>query len=134
MLGDHDAVALDVVFSQAEAVLEHGDQGGQVIRLAARRMARITTRQVLEAGAEVSHGLAQDHEQAMLLGLEIVVERGRANSYIGGDVRPLGVLVAVPPEPPRGGIDDLVSLGAFHWWRSLPRGQLRSVHDLNSYQ
>jgi hypothetical protein len=84
----------------------------------------------MPAASNAAAAATADHEQAMLLGLEIVVERGRANSYVGGDVRPLGVLVAVPSEPPRGGIDDLVSLGAFHWCRSLPRGRLCSVDDL----
>ena len=47
---------------------------------------------------------------------------------IGGDVCPPGVLVAVPPEPPGGRVDDLVSLRAFH------RSRLLHLYDMNSYK
>ena len=68
--------------------------------------------QRLETGAEALDRLVHDHVQAVLLGLEVVVEGGRADAHVGGDVRPARVLIAVAAEPVRRRRQDLLPLGA----------------------
>ena len=53
-----------------------------------------------------------DLEQAVKLGLEIVVERGGAEADVRGDVGPLRVLVAVAAEMLDRGRQDLLALAA----------------------
>jgi hypothetical protein len=47
----------------------------------------------------------------VLLGLEVVVERGGADADVGSDVSPLGVLIAVTAEALRRRGEDLGPLG-----------------------
>src|SRR4029079_10106560 len=80
----------DVVRGELEDVAEHQVQGSDQVALGRR--------DALEALVGVGHRVGDDHEQAVLLGLEVVVERGRPDADVGRDVGPLGVLVAVAPE------------------------------------
>jgi hypothetical protein len=104
LLGDQHAVALDVALGEPEAVVHDRDEALQ--RLAAVRG------ELLEARAEALDRLVHDHVQAVLLGLEVVIQRGRPDADVGRDVGPSRVLVAVPAEALRGRGDDLVPLRA----------------------
>ena len=81
---------------------------------ATRRVQRVVAvrGQLLEAGAEALDRLVHDHVEAVLLGLEVVVQGGRADADVGRDVGPLRVLVAVPAEPLGGRGEDLFALRA----------------------
>ena len=86
---------------------------------AARQHGRQRARQVALVGgdrdepdAEVLDGLVHDLVQAVLLGLEVVIQGGRADADVGRDVGPLGVLVAVPAEAIRRRGEDLVPLAS----------------------
>src|SRR4029079_19143506 len=57
-------------------------------------------------------GVGQDHEQAVLLRLEVVVELGRSDPDVASDVGPLGALVAFAAESLGRRVDDRVELGA----------------------
>jgi hypothetical protein len=59
---------------------------------------------------ELLDRVVDDDVQAVLLGLEVVVERGWADADVGGDVRPLGVLVAIAAEARGCGAQDLEPL------------------------
>jgi hypothetical protein len=89
---------------ELEAVVDDGDQ--PVERIGAVR------RELLEARAETLDRLVHDHVQAVLLGLEVVVQRGRADADVSRNVRPFRVLIAVSAEPFRGGGEDLVPFPA----------------------
>ena len=98
LLGDENAVAHDLVLGQVEAVVQHGrERLERVRRLRGDRG---------EAALEVLDGLFHDHVEAVLLGLEVVVERRRADADVRGDVGPLRVLVAVAAEALRRGGED----------------------------
>src|SRR5204863_9678105 len=56
------------------------------------------------------HGVRLDLVQAMELGLEVVVERRRADADRRGDVGPLGVLIALAAEVLGRGGEDLGAL------------------------
>jgi hypothetical protein len=104
LLRDQDAVALDVVLGELEAVLH--DRHERLERIGA------VDAQQLEARPEPLDRLVHDHVEAVLLGFEVVVERGGPDADIGGDVGPLGVLVAVAAEALRRGGEDLRAIGA----------------------
>ena len=78
-----------------------------------------------EPAAEVLDRLVHDLVQAVLLGLEVVIQGGRADADVGRDVGPLGVLVPVPAEAIRRRGEDLVALAA-------PATTLAALPELNS--
>jgi len=91
------------VLRQVEQVLQHGGQGIE-------RFLGVL-RQRDEALPEVVDRLVDEDVQAVLLGLEVVIQRGGTDSDISGDVRPLGVLVAVAPEALGGRSEDRAAFG-----------------------
>src|SRR5439155_13399493 len=99
-------VAEHVVLGQVEAVVQDREEPVQ----GARRV-RGDQR---EAGAEVVDRLVEDDVQAVLLGLEVVVERGRPEPDVSGDVGPLRLLVAVAAEALGRRLDDVRPPGGAH--------------------
>ena len=75
----------------------------------------------LEPRQGVPDRIVQDHEQAVLLGIEVVVKRRRSDAHVSRDVGPLSVLVAVAAEARDGGGEDLISLRPFGAGPLLPR-------------
>ena len=104
LLGDEDPVAQDLVLGQVERGVQDGGQ-----RLAEVLVLGEDPVELVTVGL---HRLGLDHVQAVELGLEVVVERGRSDTDRLGDVGPLAVLVAVPAELLRRRGDDLGPLAA----------------------
>ena len=90
LLGDEHAVAHDLVIGQLEAVGAERTQ-----RLARVGMAR---RDRIESLVQFAERLVEDHVQAVLLGVEVVIEGGRPDAHVIGDLGPFRVLIAVAPE------------------------------------
>ena len=67
----------------------------------------------IETLVPLGQGIAEDHVQAVLLGVEVVVEGGRPDTDVIGDVGPLRVLVPVATESIDGRGKDLRSPGSF---------------------
>ena len=105
LLGDEDAVAQNVALGELEAVGADGAEGLPRIGMAGRDR--------VEALVQVSLSLVEDHVQAVLLGVEVVIQGGRADADVIRDVRPLRVLVPVAAEPVDGCVQNLSSPGAF---------------------
>ena len=104
LLGDQHAVAEHVVLGEVEALGHH--------RLERAHGSRSSAMMRDEPAAEVLDRLVHDLVQAVLLGLEVVIQGGRADADVGRDVRPLGVLVPVPAEAIRRRDEDLLPLAA----------------------
>ena len=104
LLGDQHAVAQDLVIGQLERGVEHGLQ-----RL---REVLVLGDDALELLAVGLDGQRLDLVQAVQLGLEVVVERRRADADRLGDVRPLAVLVALLAEVLDRGREDVVALAS----------------------
>ena len=62
---------------------------------------------------QLAQGIAEDHVQAVLLGVEVVVQGGGPDADVIGDVGPLRVLVPVTAESIDGRGEDLSSPGSF---------------------
>src|SRR5207247_6644750 len=81
------------------------------------RPVRVCEREPIEAPAKVGDGHPHDLEQAMLLRLEVVIERRRADSDRRRHVGPLRLLVAVASEAVDCDVDDLLPLDPGLWPR-----------------
>ena len=101
-LRDEHAVPQHLPVGQVEGVDEDGEE-----RI---RPVVVRSDDPLEAVVERVERLTHDLVEAVLLRLEVVVERGRADADGGGDVRPLRLLVAVPPEVVGRDVEDLIPL------------------------
>ena len=127
LLGDEDAVAQDLSLGQLEAVGAHRAQ-----RVAGIGMVRGDR---VEPLVQLAQRLVEDHVQAVLLGVEVVIERGGSDADVVGDVRPLRVLVPVAAEPVDGRVENLGSPDAFVAGpASRPRTPTRWRPDSNSRQ
>ena len=90
LLGDEHAVAHDIVLAQVKQTIEQTDQRGTELAVIGG-----------EPVEPLSFGLERvgmDLEQAVQLGLEVVIQRRRAQADVGGDVGPFCVLVAIAAE------------------------------------
>ena len=67
----------------------------------------------VEALVQLAQGIAKDHVQAVLLGVEVVVQSGGPDADVIGDIGPLRVLVPVAAESIDGRGEDLSSPGSF---------------------
>ena len=104
LLGDEHAVAQHLVLREVERRVEDGDEGVlEVVVLAhhARELLRIRL-----------DGLTLDLVEGVKLGLEVVVQRRRADAHGLRYVGPLAVLVAVAPERLGRDAQDLPALAA----------------------
>ncbi len=61
----------------------------------------------VEALVQLTQSLIEDHVQAVLLGVEVVIERRRSDPDVIRDVRPLRVLISVAAEPVDGRVENL---------------------------
>ena len=90
LFGDQDPVAEDLVLGEIGSPVEHArERWGEITPVRRKSL------EPLLLGLEC---LGVDLEQAVELGLEVVVQRGGAEADVRGDVRPLRVLVAVAAE------------------------------------
>ena len=90
LLGDEHAVAQDLVLGEIEQPVEQAlERRTEILSL---------RRQPLEPLQLGLQRLGVDLEQAVELGLEVVIQRGRAEADVGGDVGPLRVLVSAAAE------------------------------------
>src|SRR6476659_6727465 len=105
LFGNEDAVAQDLVLGEGEAVVAHRPKRQSRIRLACGDR--------VETLVQLAQGIAKDHVQAVLLGVEVVVQSCSPDAYVIGDVGPLRVLVPVAPESIDGRGEDLSSPGSF---------------------
>jgi hypothetical protein len=103
-LRNDDALALDLLLGQIERIDEQCHERLVPVLLGGC--------DPVEALVMVRKRVGHDLVEAVLLRLEVVVERGRADADRRRDVRPLRLLVAVPPEVVRGDVEDLLSLDA----------------------
>ena len=104
LLGDQQAVAQDLALGEVERRLQHGGERlREVLVLAGDAL------EPLHLGRE---GLGHDLVETVELGLEVVIQRGRADAQGRGDVRPLAVLVALAAEQLGRGVEDRRSLAA----------------------
>ena len=115
------------MLGQVEAVVEHGGEGLERVRRLRRDRG--------EAALEVLDGLFHDHVEAVLLGLEVVIERRRSDADVRGDIGPLRVLVPVAAEALRRGGEDLAALRAVVTFASCARslGSMRLIRSHVSY-
>jgi hypothetical protein len=113
LLGHEHAKPLDVEHRQVEGISDHQLQGPLEVGLVGR--------DPLEPRQRLPDRVVQDHEQAVLLGIEVVVERRRSDAHVRRNVRPLGVLVAVATESRDRSGENLVSLGPFGGGLLVPR-------------
>ena len=104
LLGDEHPVAHDLVVGQLERGVEHGPQ-----RL---REILVLGDDALELLAVGLDGQRLDLVQAVQLGLEVVVERRRADADRFGDVGPLAVLVTLLTEEVDRRGEDVLALAA----------------------
>ena len=104
LLGDEDAVAQDLALGKLEAV--GADRAQRFPGIGVCGGDRI------EALVQLAESLAEDHVQAVLLGVEVVVQGGGADADVIGDVRPFRVLVPVAAEPIDRRVENLGSPGA----------------------
>ena len=91
LLGNEDAVAQDLALGQLEAVGAHRAQRIPRIGMAGG--------DGVEALVQLAQRLVEDHVQAVLLGVEVVIERGGPDADVVRDVRPLRVLISAAAEP-----------------------------------
>ena len=98
VLGGQDPELQHVLVGQVEARDERLEEGVSPVGL--RRD------DPLEPLLHVEERAGHDFEQAVLLRLEVVVERRRADVDLGRDVGPLRLLVPVPAEEVDGDLDD----------------------------
>ena len=104
LLGDQQAIAQDLPLGEVERRLQHGGERlREVLVLAGDAL------EPLHLGLE---RLGHDLVEAVELGLEVVIQRGRADTEGCGDVRPLAVLVALAAEQLGRGLEDRRSLAA----------------------
>src|SRR3954451_10978208 len=89
---------------EIERALEDGGEG--------RDEVVVLGRDALELLAVGLERLGHDLVEAVELGLEVVVQRGRADADRGGDVGPLAVLVALTAEQLGGDVEDRRALAA----------------------
>ena len=102
LLGHQHAISVHLLLGQLEAVGHHrGQRAGRITLLGGDRD---------EAGPEVLDRLVHDLVEAVLLRLEVVVERRGSDADVVRDVGPLRVLVPVPAEALRGRGEDLLPL------------------------
>jgi hypothetical protein len=98
LLGNEQAIAQDVLLGEVKHRVEHRDQTvGEVV---------VLLRDPLELLELVLQRLGHDLVEAVELGLEVVVQRGRSDAHRRGDVGPLAVLVPLPPELGGGHLED----------------------------
>src|SRR5437660_1133471 len=67
----------------------------------------------VEAPVQLAQSLVEDHVQAVLLGVEVVIQGGRSDTDVIGDVRPFRVFIPVAAEPVDGRVENLDTPDAF---------------------
>ena len=67
----------------------------------------------VETLVQLAQGIVEDHVQAVLLGVEVVIQGGGPDADVIGDVGPLRVLISVTAEPFDRRVQNLSSPGSF---------------------
>ena len=105
LLGYENAVAQNVTLGESEAVDADGTQSLPGIG--------VICRDAVEPPAQVGEGLLEDDIEAVLFGVEVVIQGGRPDPDVFGDVGPLRALIPVASEPVDRRVENLGPPGAF---------------------